>query len=52
VTLRWWWRQDAPVKRRSTSTWLHGATSQKTLNSTLAAVRTWNLTKQLCLRIG
>jgi hypothetical protein len=28
----WWWRQYAPLKCRSTSTWLHGATSQKTLN--------------------
>jgi hypothetical protein len=28
----WWWRQYALLKRRSTSTWLHGATSQKTLN--------------------
>jgi hypothetical protein len=39
-----WWRQYAPLKRRSTSTWLHGATSHKTLNFILAAVRTWNLT--------
>jgi hypothetical protein len=39
------WRQYAPLKRRSTSTWLHGATSQKTLNFILAAVRTWNLTQ-------
>jgi hypothetical protein len=31
-------------KRRSTSTWLQGATSQKTLYFILAAVRTWNLT--------
>jgi hypothetical protein len=23
----WWWRQYEPLKRRSTSTWLHGATS-------------------------
>jgi hypothetical protein len=27
----WWWRQYAPLKRRSTSTWLHGSTTQKTL---------------------
>jgi hypothetical protein len=40
----WWSRQYAPLKRLSTLTWLHGATSQKTLNSILAAVRTWNLT--------
>jgi hypothetical protein len=26
----WWWRQYAPLKRSSTSTWLHGATSQNT----------------------
>jgi hypothetical protein len=26
----WWWRQYAPLKRRSTSTWLHGTASQKT----------------------
>jgi hypothetical protein len=26
---RWWWRQYAPLKRRSTSTRLHGAVSQK-----------------------
>jgi hypothetical protein len=42
------WRQYAPLKRRSTSTWLYGATSQKTLNFVLAAVRTWNLTKHSC----
>jgi hypothetical protein len=30
--LPWWWRQYAPLKSRSTSTWLHGTTSQKTLN--------------------
>jgi hypothetical protein len=40
----WWWWQYAPLKRLSTSTLLHGATSQKTLNFILAAVRTWNLT--------
>jgi hypothetical protein len=28
----WWWRQYAYLKRRSTSTSLHGATFQKTLN--------------------
>jgi hypothetical protein len=28
----WWWRQYALLKRRSTSTWLHGATSHKSLN--------------------
>jgi hypothetical protein len=39
-----WWRQYAPPKRRLTSTWLHSATSQKTLNFILAAVRTGNLT--------
>jgi hypothetical protein len=32
-----------PLKRRSTSTRLHGATSQKTQNFILVTVRTWNL---------
>jgi hypothetical protein len=27
----WWWRQHVPLKHRSTSTWRHGSTSQKTL---------------------
>jgi hypothetical protein len=40
----WWWRQYAPLKRRSTSTWLRGSTSQTTLIFTLVAARTWNLT--------
>jgi len=40
----WWWRQYAPLKRRSTII-LHGSITQKTaLNIILAAVRTWNLT--------
>jgi hypothetical protein len=40
----WWWRQYAPLKRRSTII-LHGNISQKTiLNIIFAAVRTWNLT--------
>jgi hypothetical protein len=43
--LPWWWSQQAPLKRRLTSTRLHGATSQKTVILILAAVRTWNLTK-------
>jgi hypothetical protein len=39
-----WWRQYAPLKRRSTII-LHGSITQKTaLNIILAAVRTWNLT--------
>jgi hypothetical protein len=42
----WWWRQDAPLKRRSTSIWLHGSISQKTLNFIVAAVRTWYLTNR------
>jgi hypothetical protein len=42
--INWWWRQYAPLKRRSTSTWLHEPTSQMTLNFILAAVRTWYLT--------
>jgi hypothetical protein len=41
----WWWRQYVPLKCRLTII-LHGSTSQKTiLNFILAAVRTWNLTK-------
>jgi hypothetical protein len=44
ITHPWWWRQYAPLKRRSTII-LQGSTSQKTiLNIILAAVRTWNLT--------
>jgi hypothetical protein len=44
TTNPWWWRQHAPLKRRSTII-LHGSTSQKTiLNFILASVRTWNLT--------
>jgi hypothetical protein len=31
-SLSWWWRQRAPLKRRSISIWEHGSTSQKTLN--------------------
>jgi hypothetical protein len=43
-----WWRQYAPLKRRSTII-LHGSTSQKAiLNIILAAARTSNLT---CARI-
>jgi hypothetical protein len=34
---------ETPLKRRSISTRLHGATSQKTVIFILAAVRTWNL---------
>jgi hypothetical protein len=40
-----WWRQQAPLKRRWTSTRLHGATTQKTAIFILAVVRTWNLTQ-------
>jgi hypothetical protein len=29
LSKRWWWRQYAPLKRRSTSTRLHGTKSQK-----------------------
>jgi hypothetical protein len=32
-----WWRQYSPLKRRSTSTWLHGSTSQETLNSNITS---------------
>jgi hypothetical protein len=45
-------RQYASLKLRFTSTWLHGATSQKTLNFILAAVRTWNLTLRLVVVCG
>jgi hypothetical protein len=41
----WWWRQQAPLKRREASTRLHCATAQRTAMSILAALRTWNLTK-------
>jgi hypothetical protein len=40
----WWWRQYAPLRRRFTSTRLHGTISQKTVIFMLAVVRTWNLT--------
>jgi hypothetical protein len=30
--LPWWWRQHAPLKRRSTSNYEHGSTSQKILS--------------------
>jgi hypothetical protein len=47
----WWWWQYAPLKHLSTSTWLHGAISQKTLNFILADVRTWNLTNDtICFK--
>jgi hypothetical protein len=46
--LPWWCRQYAPLKRRPTSTWLHGATSQNTLNFILVAVKTWNLSHRYC----
>jgi hypothetical protein len=36
-----WWRQYASLKLRSTSTWLHCDTFQKTLNFIVATVRTW-----------
>jgi hypothetical protein len=39
--------QYAPLKRRSTSTWLHGSTSQKNLHFILATVRNWNLTHSI-----
>jgi hypothetical protein len=40
----WWWRQYAPLTRRSTLMRLHGTTSQKALILINAAVRSWNLT--------
>jgi hypothetical protein len=39
----WWWKQYTPLKRRSTSTKLHGAVSQKA-TFILTAERTINLT--------
>jgi hypothetical protein len=39
----WWWRQYAPLKRRSTATTLHSAISQKAVIFTLSAVRIWTL---------
>jgi hypothetical protein len=42
-------RQYVPLKHQSTSMWLHGSTSQKTLNFILAAMRTWNLTTKFLL---
>jgi hypothetical protein len=39
-----------PLKRRFTSTRLHGAMSQKAVIFILAAVRTWNLTQLLILK--
>jgi hypothetical protein len=49
-SLPWWWRQQVLLKRRWTSTGLHGATTQKTAIKVifiLAAVRTWNPTYEL-----
>jgi hypothetical protein len=40
----WWWRQYAPLKRRSIFARLHGATLQKTITFILDAVRIWNIT--------
>jgi hypothetical protein len=45
---RWWWKQYASLKRRSTPTRQHGAISQKTLIFILYALRTWNLTMLEC----
>jgi hypothetical protein len=47
VSEPWWWKQYARLKRRSTSTWLYGSTSQMTLNFILAAMRTLNRTNKL-----
>jgi hypothetical protein len=44
-SLPWWWRQYAPLKRRSTSTRLHGAIFQKTIIFMLATMKTWNITR-------
>jgi hypothetical protein len=41
----WWWKHYVPLKRRRTSTRLHGTISQKGVIFILYAVRTWILTK-------
>jgi hypothetical protein len=40
----WWWRQCASLKRRYTSTRLHGAVSQKGVVFIATALSTWSLT--------
>jgi hypothetical protein len=45
----WWWRQYAPLKSWSTSTWLHGAISQKTLNFGFNSVGTIAKTGECCV---
>jgi hypothetical protein len=40
----WWWRQYALLKRRPTTTRLHGTISHKAIFFIIAAVRIWNLT--------
>jgi hypothetical protein len=42
---------DAPLKRRTISTRLHGATAQKTAIFTLVAVRTWNVNYEKVLML-
>jgi hypothetical protein len=44
VTHPWWWRQYAPLKRRSTIILQGSIMQETTLNIILPAVRTWNLT--------
>jgi hypothetical protein len=44
----WWWRQWAPLKRRSTRTRLNDVISHKALIFILAAVRTWNIFIYMC----
>jgi hypothetical protein len=46
----WWLRQFVPLKSRSISTRLHGATSKKTAIFTLVTVRTWNHTVYLWMQ--
>jgi hypothetical protein len=46
----WWWRQYAPLKRRSTPTRLNGGTFQKALIFRfILAVSTWDLTTLKCI---
>jgi hypothetical protein len=42
----WWWRQYTPLKRRSTSTWQHGATSQWTW---CISIQEWDIIA--CLKV-
>jgi hypothetical protein len=45
------WRQYAPLKRRSISIRLDGATSQKTVSFILVVVKSWNLTNFIFVHV-